>query len=229
MPPAPAGFFARLQRMTQFAARYANLFVGLLFVALLGTVMVNALLWQKSRHPAPLFARHEAAPAAETRTAPQPAPIPVPAARPEPVQQAPAPAPAAEHTTPAPAPYQPPHGRDPLAEIARLQQPGKASPVAHAPTATAPAPAREAAPRATRDPIAQLLKSSVPAESSRTIRDAQRALQKLGYVIKPDGVMTPAMRNALKQFERDHKLPVHGNLSTKVLHELSSKSGIAIQ
>jgi len=234
MPPPPVGFFTRLRRTAQFAARHANLFVGLLFLALIGTVMANALLWQKSRHPAPLFARKETVPA-ETHTAPQPVPVPVPAARPEPAQLTPAPvapapvpvptpAPAVEH----PAPYQPPHGRDPMAEAARLPQPGKAPTATRAP-APAAAPTNQAAPHTARDPIAQLLKTSVPAESSRTIYDAQRALQKLGYVVKTDGVMTPATRDALKQFERDRKLPVHGNLSTKVLHELSSESGVTIR
>jgi len=225
MPPPPTGFFARLQGMAQFAARFANLFVGLLFAALLLTVMANALLWQKSRHPAPLFAKHETAPVAETVV-----PVPVPAARPDPLPQAAAPAPAPVVTAPpAPAPALVTPHRDPLADMIRQQQQSQAhsKPVSSPPPAAAPIALHT--PQATRDPIAQLLKTSVPAESSRTIHEAQRALQKLGYVIKPDGVMTPATRDALKQFERDHKLPVHGNLSTKVMHELSAESGVAVQ
>ncbi|MGH6817828.1 MAG: peptidoglycan-binding domain-containing protein [Methylovirgula sp.] len=82
-----------------------------------------------------------------------------------------------------------------------------------------------------QDPIAQLLKRETPQtapQPSKTIFALQRALVKLGFVLKPDGIDGDATRQAIEQFERDHGLPVHGALSPKVLHELSVRSGINI-
>ncbi len=73
-------FFQRPKQVAQFAAKYTNLLVGLIFAALLTAVLVNALIWQKSRHPAPLFARSVALELpAETHTQ-----APLPVARPAP-------------------------------------------------------------------------------------------------------------------------------------------------
>jgi hypothetical protein len=81
-----------------------------------------------------------------------------------------------------------------------------------------------------RDSISQLLKSEqAPAKESKTVLAAQRALVKLGFVVKPDGIVGGATRQAIEQFERDRGLPVQGELSPKVLRELSAKSGIAIE
>ncbi len=197
------GFFRTVARAIHYAACHANLLLGLVFAALLGAVVMNALVWQKTRHPAPLFG-HSIQIEAKVEAA-HDAPVPVPTSRPAIM---PEPATAAEQ------PASLPHGRDPMAEVAELQSQKSAAP---------------------RDPIAQLLKSPapaptpVPAESSKTVLAAQRALMKLGYVVKPDGVMRPATRQALEQFERDHKLPAHGTLSPKVLHELSAESGITVE
>ncbi len=82
------------------------------------------------------------------------------------------------------------------------------------------------------DSISQLLKSEAaqnPGEASKTVLAAQRALIKLGFVVKPDGIVGGATRQAIEQFERDHGLPVQGELSPKVLRELSARSGIAIE
>jgi hypothetical protein len=211
--PPRLGFLARLSRIAHFMARHTNLFLGLLFLALLGTVLANALLWQKARHPSPLFktsipieGKLQSAPAAtEARSE-----IPLPPT-----------APVAHQTTAAPAPEQPaapavqehsapPHGRDLLGEIAALQS-SKPAPKPH-------------------DSIAQLLKSSAaPVDSSKRILAAQHALMKLGYVVRTDGLMSEAMRQALKQFERDRKLPADGTLSPQVMHDLASESKLPIQ
>ena len=51
---------------------------------------------------------------------------------------------------------------------------------------------------------------------------------KLGYVVKPDGIMHTATRQALEQFERDHNLSPHGTLTPKVLRELGAQSGLTV-
>ncbi len=170
----------------------------LAFAALLCAVLLNALVWQKSRHPAPLFARSVAIELPQDIT---PA-VPLPVARPVAVAPVAEPSPAAEEAANVL------RGRDPMAEAAELH-------------------AQKPAPAPSRDPIAQLLKPAAAPEPSKTVLAAQRALMKLGYVVKPDGIMRPATRQALEKFEREHGLSVHGDLSPKVLRALTSESGIA--
>jgi hypothetical protein len=89
-------------------------------------------------------------------------------------------------------------------------------------------PSAEAEP--SRDPITQLLKDDGTAsQPSKNVLAAQRALVELGFVLEPDGIEGDATRRAIEQFERDHGLPVHGELTPKVLHELSVRSGISIE
>lgn len=93
-----------------------------------------------------------------------------------------------------------------------------------------------------RDPIADVLKagtnpapaaSSTPVpdagriEPNRAVINAQRALNKLNYgPMKPDGLLGPGTKQAIERFERDHRLPVTGELAPRTLRELASASGI---
>jgi len=193
------GFLARPKQAAGFAAKHANIFMAAIFAGLLAAVLLNALVWQKSRHPAPLFAHQIDLESSAAPKSPEPrSESAAPVARPP---APPAASVAAEQTPTAP------HGRDPMAEAAELQA---------------------QKPVAARDPIAQLLKSP-PAESGKSILAAQHALMKLGYVVKTDGTAGPAFRQALEQFERDHSLPVHGSLTQKIMRELSAQSGIAVE
>ncbi len=57
---------------------------------------------------------------------------------------------------------------------------------------------------------------------------AQRALIKLGYVLKADGVAGAATRQAIERYERDHKLPVRGELTPALMRQLSAASGVPV-
>jgi peptidoglycan hydrolase-like protein with peptidoglycan-binding domain len=58
----------------------------------------------------------------------------------------------------------------------------------------------------------------------------QKALLKLGYgPLKADGLMGPGTRQALERFERDHKLPVTGELSGRTLRALAAQSNTTIE
>lgn len=93
-------------------------------------------------------------------------------------------------------------------ELLRVMQ-TSASPVA----APLPQPAR-------RDPIADLI-----APSPRVLA-VQRALADFGYgQIKPTGNFDAATRAAIEKFERDRKLPVTGQISDRVVRELSVMTG----
>jgi hypothetical protein len=105
------------------------------------------------------------------------------------------------------------------------------------PNAAGPAPARPAEPTASmrspaaahttqtvamrrNDPIAELL------GSSSRVAAVQRVLSEFGYgQIKPSGILDEATSTAIERFEREHKLPVTGLLSDRLVRELASMSG----
>jgi len=87
----------------------------------------------------------------------------------------------------------------------------KASPVA-APVAAQPERV---------DPIADLI-----APSSRRVMAVQRALADFGYGrMRPNGVFGPETKEAIEQFERARKMPVTGQISPRLLRDLSVLTG----
>jgi peptidoglycan hydrolase-like protein with peptidoglycan-binding domain len=54
----------------------------------------------------------------------------------------------------------------------------------------------------------------------------QRALADFGYgQIKPTGVLDPETRAAVEKFERDHRMPVTGQISDRFVRELAGMTG----
>ena len=97
-----------------------------------------------------------------------------------------------------------------------------------APVAVSAARPVEAPPK---DQIGALLSAAAPASATDPtprIVAAQKALMKLGYVVKADGVMGTGTRKAIEMFEQSRKLPVTGDLSARVMRELSALSGVAV-
>ena len=99
---------------------------------------------------------------------------------------------------------------------------------------TSPA-SRASPPRAkSKDAIAALIKTNTAAAadaaepSTATVAAAQQALVRLGFVLRADGVLGAATRQAIELFERDHGMPADGDLSPRVTRRLSELSGIAI-
>ena len=94
------------------------------------------------------------------------------------------------------------------------------------------APAREPVADASvahKDQIAALLKGDAPAaDRSTRVAAAQRALQKVGFVVKPDGSFGATTRQAIERFERDRGLTVTGDLTPRTVRELSAQSGVVI-
>jgi peptidoglycan hydrolase-like protein with peptidoglycan-binding domain len=81
-----------------------------------------------------------------------------------------------------------------------------------------PAPAQRAAAR--KDPIGDLLMPT------KQISAVQRALSDFGYgQVVPNGLYGPETKAAIEKFERDRKLPVTGQISDRLLRELSSMTG----
>lgn len=208
-----------------------------------GFIAWNALVLQNARHPAPLFT-----PQAGQRPAPE-AVRPVPPTRPlaaQSEQEAVAPiqpmASVANPTPAAPAPASKLPSRGAISDMIRnggeVAQPAppqaRVAPVA--PTAPAPAPSR--APTV-RDPIGEIIRMGGPvptppanvgqADSGGLVLSGQKALAKLGYGIRADGVMGAGTRQAIERFEQDRRLPVTGEFGPRTARELSSLSGIAVQ
>jgi peptidoglycan hydrolase-like protein with peptidoglycan-binding domain len=54
----------------------------------------------------------------------------------------------------------------------------------------------------------------------------QRALSDFGYgQLKLTGIYDPETRLAIQHFERDHKLPITGEISERVTRELANLTG----
>jgi Putative peptidoglycan binding domain len=191
------------------------------FLAFVAIVSVNALMLQKSRHPAPLLGLANGA--VPVHLAPTPKPVKVETLTDPPAATS---SPASVTGTgmvsvpPPPVPVPVIGQNPPLPEAVS------------GPTAAVVPPPRPRSPVAAGDPIARLLGADPIGsglEPNKTILMAQRALQKVGYVVRPDGVMGATTRHALAQFERDRGLPVKRELSMRVRHELSTLSGLPVE
>lgn len=104
----------------------------------------------------------------------------------------------------------PPRPRPPAAEAARFE------------TVPLPRPRvpQVSVPDQHGDPIADLI------NSNRQLSAVQRALNEFGYgPIKVSGTVDDKTRLAIEQFERDHNLPVTGQMSARFRRELASATG----
>ena len=187
-----------------FMAKYMtsrNLMIAV-FCALTAGFLTNALGLQKARHPAPLFVPAQApvvAPVADM-AAPTTAfepPVPLPMPRPVDLGIAPQPAPVKSIISTRPATSA--HTPGMVDQIAMLLRPH----------------------------VAPTLTDVPKTEPSKTVFATQRALVKLGFVLKPDGVFGGTTRQAIERFERDQGMPVKGEMTPKIIRLLASQSGIA--
>ncbi len=61
---------------------------------------------------------------------------------------------------------------------------------------------------------------------SKRVTAVQRALADFGYgQIKPTGVVDPETRATVEKFERDHRLPVTGQISDRLVRDLAAMTG----
>jgi hypothetical protein len=189
------------------------LLLGIGGLAFIGVPM-NALFLQDGHHPAPLFtartvtpqkmAREEAPPA--RRAQPEAARAEADAVTSESVR--------AEPEAPARAP-----------KIAKVDAAALKAVIVKSEPASAARSEKKREPAA-RDPIAAMIGREAGAKPAPTesVVSAQRALQRLGYVVKPDGVMGAGTRQAIEKFERDNGLPVKGALSAKLARLLATRA-----
>jgi hypothetical protein len=184
------------------------------FVATVAAVAIigNAMFMQAGRHPAPMFSAVfpvTPAPSAPSQPAQPQANVPT-SAQPQanvPVSPLPRPRPTEAELRP----------------DARTTETASA-PVVHTPPQASTAALRPPAPIPSHaDPVGDLI------ISTRRITAVQRALTEYGYAqLKPTGVVGPETRAAIERFERERKLPVTGQISDRLVRELSAITGRAI-
>jgi hypothetical protein len=93
------------------------------------------------------------------------------------------------------------------------------SAAALAKSSSAPRPPA-AVPASRSDPVGDLI------NSTRRIAAVQRALTEFGYgQLKPTGVIGADTQAAIQKFERDRKLPVTGQLSDRLIRDLTVLTG----
>jgi hypothetical protein len=199
-PAANIGLRLLKAAVTPILRKPASAFAGLLLTGFAATIVVNAVALQPRAHPAPLFG------ADRGRAIEVPAKPAAPAAQPT----------ASAQTAPASPPQ--------ILPPARPEREAQ-------PTTTA------ALPPARPDLIGQLIRggnpaatsNAAPVQASATLLNVQRALVKLGYSLKPDGVMGPATQHAIESFEQQAHLPVTGALNPRMLKSLATASGMPVE
>ncbi len=221
--------------LTSLARNPFRVLVTLVLSGCAGMIAWNALVLQQARHPSPLFTHPGVAPQASLPAPPARAVAPASIAPPA----APAAVPSLIDPTPTAASSPPvPPARTPIGDLIRNNGEIAAPPARPAAATTNAAAAAAAKPAAVRDPIADMIRmgGAVPvppanvgrSDGADPVLGVQRALAKLGYAVKPDGVMGGETRTALERFEQDHRLPVTGAFNARTLRELGTASGLAL-
>lgn len=179
-----------------------DLAAGVVAAAASIAIMANAMFMQPGRHPAPMFSSAFDAVASQSPATNQSANAP------------------AFNNGPLPRPR--PSEADAHADV-RAADP--VAPVVKA--APAPTPQGAVRPPAAiqshADPVGDLI------VSTRRISAVQRVLTETGYgQLKPTGVIGPDTKAAIERFERERKLPVTGQVSDRLVHELATFTGRTI-
>ena len=105
-----------------------------------------------------------------------------------------------------------PRTADPLTNLVRA--------TSEAPVATSNVPRPPAA-----VPVASRNESSVNSDSRR-VAAVQRVLTEYGYgQLKPTGTVNADTLAAIQRFERQHRIPLSGQVSERLVHELSAMIG----
>jgi hypothetical protein len=210
-----------LGRRIRRGRRYLTMLLALFFAATAAGILLNALVWQKARHSAPLFSRAIRAVAAKKPTTSET--VAPPAPRRPVVSAAEAPSKPAQLLETQKSAVDKPSPPVPMGGSSRKPVGIDASPIrphdqiSHLLQTTPMAPASR--------PLSAAAK---PAIQSKSVLAAQRALVKLGFILRADGIAGTTTRQAIQRYERDRGLPVHGDLTPALLQKLSAETGISI-
>jgi Putative peptidoglycan binding domain len=215
-----------------------DMVAGALAVAAIGAIVANALFLQSGPHPSPMFGSVVTLPAPGSPSSVNPLPRPRPA---EAIKSEAAPV---EPKAVEPKAAEPKasdlkasdlKATDPLTNLV------KATSAAPATTSVAPATASvaatSAAPVSTSAiprppapiPVTSRADANLGPGGSRRVAAVQRALTEYGYgQLKPTGTIGPDTQAAIAKFERDRKIPATGQMTDRMVRELSAMIGHAI-
>jgi hypothetical protein len=190
-----------------------DLVAGLLAFAAVSAIIANALFLQAGRHPSPMFGTVTRIPAATSAAA---SPLP----RPRPVEAAQSSEPRVVELKSAD-PKSDVRSADPKSDAMTNLVKSTAAPQA-TPSSIARPPAP--IPAARNETIA----NQTPA--ARRVAAVQRTLTEYGYgQLKPTGTVGSDTQAAIQKFERERKLPVTGQVSDRLLRELTAMIGRPVE
>ena len=182
-----------------------DMIAGVLAFAAVSAIIANALFLQAGRHPSPMFGSVTAIPAAGPASL-----LP----RPRPVEAATR---SADTSPPEPKPAEP-KTVDAMANLVKSTGAPAAPPskIARPPAATPVFPHNETTANPTAPP--------------RRVAAVQRALTEYGYgQLKATGTIGADTQAAIQKFERERKIPVTGQVSDRLVHELTTVIGHPIE
>jgi hypothetical protein len=195
-----------------------DMVAGALAFAAVMAIIANALFLQTGRHPSPMFgALVVIPPAGLTPVSPLPRPRPVEADASEPkaaepkVVESKAVGSGVVESRAAEPKTAEPRAADPLGSLVKATS---AAPAASANVLRPPAPI----------PVAR--NEVISGSGSRRVAAVQRALTEYGYgQLKPTGTIGSDTQAAIQKFEREHKIPVTGQMSDRLVRELTAMIG----
>ena len=192
-----------------------DMLAGLLAAAAICAIIANALFLQAGRHPSPMFGSVVTLPSPQTAVA---SPLP----RPRPVELISRPV---EAEPPEIRPVEV-RGADPKQVEIKGGDSKNPDPMANLLVKSTGAPA--AGPANVARPPAPV-PATAQAAGARRVAAVQRALTQYGYgQLKPTGAVGSDTQAAISKFERDRKLPVTGQMSDRLVKELTAMIGHAI-
>jgi len=189
-----------------------DMLAGLLAAAAICAIIANALFLQAGRHPSPMFGSVVTLPSPQTAVA---SPLP----RPRPVELISRPV---EAEPPEIRPVEV-RGADPKQVEIKGGDSKNPDPMANLLVKSTGAPA--AGPANVARPPAPV-PATAQAAGARRVAAVQRALTQYGYgQLKPTGAVGSDTQAAISKFERDRKLPVTGQMSDRLVRELTAVIG----
>ncbi len=199
-----------------------DVLAGALAVAAIGAILTNALFLQAGRHPSPMFGSVVTLPAPVAAN-------PLPRSRPVELAVRPA-EPAPVEAKPVEARNVDPKSTDPMTNlVVKSTSPAPAAASSVATPAAKPPSLAAAAPSHVMRPPASIPASSQSA-GARRVASVQRALTEYGYgQLKPTGAVGADTQAAITKFERDRKLLVTGQMSDRLVKELTAMTGRPIE
>jgi hypothetical protein len=221
-----------------------DMLAGALAFAAIGAIITNALFLQAGRHPSPMFGSSVVTlPAPVTNPLPRPRPVELAVRPAEPPEAKPVEAKSVDIRT---SDHKTVDSRtaDPKSADPKSADPKSADPMTNLvvkSTSSAPAAASNVATPAAKPPTLAAAPShvmrppaSIPASShsaaARRIASVQRALTENGYgQLKPTGAVGADTQAAITKFERNRKLPVTGQMSDRLVRELTAMTGRPIE